>query len=48
MTGNGTKSGVPMFTNSRDIKHRLEKEGWVLERIADHTTSSNILNRLKR
>jgi predicted RNA binding protein YcfA (HicA-like mRNA interferase family) len=23
-----------MLTNSRDIKRRLEKEGWVLERIA--------------
>jgi predicted RNA binding protein YcfA (HicA-like mRNA interferase family) len=23
-----------MFTSSRDIKRRLEKEGWVLERIA--------------
>jgi predicted RNA binding protein YcfA (HicA-like mRNA interferase family) len=22
-----------MFTNSRDIKRRLEKEGWVLERV---------------
>jgi predicted RNA binding protein YcfA (HicA-like mRNA interferase family) len=24
---------VPMLTNSRDIKRRLEKEGWVLERV---------------
>jgi predicted RNA binding protein YcfA (HicA-like mRNA interferase family) len=23
-----------MLTNSRDIKRRLEKDGWVLERIA--------------
>lgn len=22
-----------MLTNSRDIKHRLEREGWILERV---------------
>ena len=30
---NGKKAGAPMLTNSRDIKRRLEKEGWVLERV---------------
>ena len=25
---------VRMLTNSRDIKRRLEREGWILERVA--------------
>jgi hypothetical protein len=33
---------IEMLTNSRDIKRRLEQEGWVVDRVTAHITSLSI------